>query len=428
MPDQGGASRAPARRERVMVFIDGSNLYHVLTENCGRHDLVFSKFVSKLIDGRDLERTYYYNVRQNASVNPQASAEQEKFLSSLFETPYLEVRLGVHRRQGGGMVEKGVDVMMATDLVVAAYRDLYDTAIVVSGDGDFYPAVQAAKDVGKHVEVVAFQSNLSPEVRRVADLSLMLTKSFFTGLWTDRRRTKTEETTETSGEESSGRRPATRRRRSKAKSEQSPSSREHRPDETAAPDPSSGRPADAEVDGPRPASDGGSAGPSTGTSRDSARSSRRRPSTGRSRPGPGPDRPGSSRGSGMETSERDRDSAQAESRRKEERGPSETQPSPGRRRLVSVTGARGSGGEASDSAQVADPSTVESRSRSADSASAEPGRESRQESSGPKEKDEPRRLVGWLRRRRTRRDGGPPASSGDGSGRVGKDASANGGS
>ena len=180
---------APLSDERVMIFIDGSNLYHVLTQNCGRHDLVFEKFSEKLGEGRQVKRTYYYNIRQDPKYNPAATAEQDKFMATLFDTPYFEVKLGVHRRQGDTMVEKGVDVMMSVDIVVGAFRDLYDTAIIVSGDGDFYPAMQAAKDLGKHTEVVAFESNLSPEAKRVADKAILLRKSHFTGLWTRGRRT-----------------------------------------------------------------------------------------------------------------------------------------------------------------------------------------------------------------------------------------------
>ncbi|MCH7740307.1 MAG: NYN domain-containing protein [Chloroflexi bacterium] len=202
-------AKASAREstERVMIFIDGSNLYHVLAQNCGRYDLVFDKFGNKLADGRRLVRTYYYNIRQDPTFNPSASAEQERFLSALFEIPYFEVRLGVHRRHGDQMVEKGVDVMMATDIVVGAFRDIYDTAIVVSGDGDFYPAMQVAKDLGKHIEVVAFDSNLSPEAKRVADSATLLKKTFFTGLWTTRSRAATAKTDEDENKPATGRRP-----------------------------------------------------------------------------------------------------------------------------------------------------------------------------------------------------------------------------
>lgn len=173
--------------ERVFIFIDGSNLYHVLGEICGRRDLQFDKFALKLANGRDLRRVYYYNIRQESDRRPELGKDQEKFLASLYDTPYMEVRLGVWRQHGEEMVEKGVDVMLATDLVVKALRDQYETAIVVSGDGDFFPAYQAAKDAGKHVEVAAFDENLSAEAGRAADLWIKLNKTWFTGLWMTRR-------------------------------------------------------------------------------------------------------------------------------------------------------------------------------------------------------------------------------------------------
>ena len=76
--------------------------------------------------------------------------------------------------------------MIAIDMLRQAHQDLYDTAVLVSGDGDFFPAIQAVKELGKHVEVTAFESNIAPEAQRVADLHIRLTKIFFSGLWMSR--------------------------------------------------------------------------------------------------------------------------------------------------------------------------------------------------------------------------------------------------
>ncbi|MDA1280253.1 MAG: NYN domain-containing protein [Chloroflexi bacterium] len=186
MPSKSSRLSTGRENDRVMVFIDGSNLYHVLTQGCGRHDLQFDKFATKLANGRQLQRIYYYNIRQESDSNPNMRTEQQKFLDSMYDTPYVEVRLGIWKQRGDIMVEKGVDVMLATDLVTHAYDDHYDTAIVVSGDADFYPALQAVKDVGKHVEVAAFDMNLSAESARVSDVTIKLNKTFFTGLWMTR--------------------------------------------------------------------------------------------------------------------------------------------------------------------------------------------------------------------------------------------------
>jgi uncharacterized LabA/DUF88 family protein len=169
--------------ERVVIFIDGSNLYHSLEENCRRFDLDFGAFSQKLAKGRNLFRTYYYNIERDPDRNPQAYQDQQKFLAALYSTPYLEVRLGGSKLRGDVAVEKGIDIMLATDLLRLAWNDIYDTAILVSGDGDFAYAVQAVKDMGKHIEIAAFPANLSWELAHVADEREFFEPEYFNTLW-----------------------------------------------------------------------------------------------------------------------------------------------------------------------------------------------------------------------------------------------------
>lgn len=168
---------------RVMIFIDGSNLYHVLKQNADKLDLDYKKFSEKLCGDRELIRTYYYNIRQDSPENPKLAESQDRFLNALYETDYLEVKLGIWKQRGQTMVEKGVDVMIAADLISHAYEDHYDTAILVSGDADFYPAIQVVKDTGKQVEVAAFDSNLSSEAARVSDVLIKFDKGYFNDVW-----------------------------------------------------------------------------------------------------------------------------------------------------------------------------------------------------------------------------------------------------
>jgi len=50
--------------------------------------------------------------------------------------------------------EKAVDVKLASDMITL--KDIYDIAIIVSGDQDYVPAVEVLKDFGKRVVNVAF--------------------------------------------------------------------------------------------------------------------------------------------------------------------------------------------------------------------------------------------------------------------------------
>ena len=50
--------------------------------------------------------------------------------------------------------EKAVDVKLASDMITL--KDIYDIAVIVSGDQDYVPAVEIVKDAGKQVVNVAF--------------------------------------------------------------------------------------------------------------------------------------------------------------------------------------------------------------------------------------------------------------------------------
>jgi uncharacterized LabA/DUF88 family protein len=169
--------------DKVAIFIDGSNLYHGLRSNFRRYDLSFADFTAKLCGSRSLFRTYYYNVLQDSTQRPDGSREQQEFLSILHETPCLETRLGGTKLSQGVPVEKGIDVMLVTDLLQFASKGLYDVAVLVSGDGDFAYALQAVKNMGKYVEVAYFESNVSRDLLDVADRKHLLDQAYFKDLW-----------------------------------------------------------------------------------------------------------------------------------------------------------------------------------------------------------------------------------------------------
>lgn len=180
--------------DRVAVFIDGSNLYHALRANFSRYDLNFGEFIKKLCGSRQLYRAYYYNVLQDPTQRADAHRDQQEFLNALRDTPYLEVRLGGTKLAQGVTVEKGIDVMLVTDLLNFAWNNRYDVAILVSGDADFAYALQSIKNLGKYIEVAYFESNVSKDILEVADNKHLVDKDFLKSLWahkrTIRRRTK----------------------------------------------------------------------------------------------------------------------------------------------------------------------------------------------------------------------------------------------
>ena len=180
-------------RERVMIFIDGNNLYHSLKHVIGRTNLDFQQFADRLVQGRQLIRVYYYNAPLNRDDDEDKYRMQQSFFDSLDTVPYftkkfgrLEKRLVKQNLPDGTFVsvptyvEKGVDTFIVIDMLSHAFKDNYDTAILISGDEDFTVLVDTVKDLGKHVEV----SNLGGSyiLRQAADKYVLIDKNFLEGI------------------------------------------------------------------------------------------------------------------------------------------------------------------------------------------------------------------------------------------------------
>ncbi|GAB4305204.1 MAG: hypothetical protein Kow0090_20820 [Myxococcota bacterium] len=161
-----------------MVFIDGSNFYHALRIANLPINADFGHLISEIVGKeRELVRAYYYN----ASLPPDDDAEQYErqrlFFEELKEISYFELRLSRLERRDYGLVEKGSDVMLAVDMVMYAAKDLYDVAILISGDGDFTPAIRYVKDMGKHVELAYPKEAKAYALKQVCDKFIPLQRS-----------------------------------------------------------------------------------------------------------------------------------------------------------------------------------------------------------------------------------------------------------
>ena len=73
--------------------------------------------------------------------------------------------------------EKGVDVLIAVDMLVAAYENLCDKIILISSDTDLLPAIDKAKALGKVVEYIGFSHKASHAMIDRCSSSFLLRKS-----------------------------------------------------------------------------------------------------------------------------------------------------------------------------------------------------------------------------------------------------------
>jgi len=155
--------------ERVELYIDGNNFFTLLRDNHRYIRVDYAKLAHELIGGRYLVRSYFYTSQVDRDIDTARYDDQARFLHRLGELEYFQLELGTLALRGDSYTQKGTDVALAIQMLEGAYLDRYDTAILVSGDADFCPAVHAVKTRGKHVEVACFEQGLADDLRAEAD-------------------------------------------------------------------------------------------------------------------------------------------------------------------------------------------------------------------------------------------------------------------
>ena len=138
------------KKERIAIFIDGSNLYHSLKKI--REKIDFKKLIAGLVGSRELVNVFYYTTSLNIKEDEKRYWEHQRFLEEIRKIPKFNVVLCNFKKikQGDGSFKyfiKGDDARLIHDFVVGAYEDLYDTAIIVSGDEDFEPMIKTAQNI-----------------------------------------------------------------------------------------------------------------------------------------------------------------------------------------------------------------------------------------------------------------------------------------
>jgi uncharacterized LabA/DUF88 family protein len=144
--------------KNVAVFVDVANIFYAA--KAAGVDIDYVTLLRSASAGRDLVRAYAYT-----GLDPD-NENQRNFHSFLARNGYRVVSKDI-RKYGDGKVKANLDIELVVDMLKTA-RNL-DIAIVVSGDGDFAPAIRAVQEMGVRVEVISFRGNTSSDLIDVAD-------------------------------------------------------------------------------------------------------------------------------------------------------------------------------------------------------------------------------------------------------------------
>jgi uncharacterized LabA/DUF88 family protein len=151
--------------KNVAVFVDVANIFYAA--KAAGVDIDYVTLLKSAGAGRDLVRAYAYT-----GLDPD-NENQRNFHDFLRRHGYKVVSKDI-RKYGDGKVKANLDIELVVDMMKTA-RNL-DIAIVVSGDGDFAPAIRAVQEMGVRCEVISFRGNTSSDLIEVADLFTDITQ------------------------------------------------------------------------------------------------------------------------------------------------------------------------------------------------------------------------------------------------------------
>lgn len=154
-------SALPSPQPQTFVYIDNNNLYYCLKAMGIKVD-----YQALMIALTPETGQVQFKLYDGAFAEP---APYQKYLKKL---GYQVYTFPVVKRIEGNHKTIGDDVQLALDMVEDVQSG--DRVILVTGDGDFYPAVEKIKQRQVHVTLVAKKSNLNRYLKKLADRFISL--------------------------------------------------------------------------------------------------------------------------------------------------------------------------------------------------------------------------------------------------------------
>lgn len=150
--------------QRVSIFVDGANMYYA-QKKLGWY-IDFRKVLSYF--GREagniISEAYYYT-GADTQTKGRDGAFHEYLMYSGYTVRTKTIKQMVDDTTGEIVEKANLDIELVIDMFNTI--NLYDTCILLSGDGDFERALELVRSRGKRIAVVAHPDMTARELRNV---------------------------------------------------------------------------------------------------------------------------------------------------------------------------------------------------------------------------------------------------------------------
>lgn len=162
-------------QERVSVFLDVRNVVQVVRKQYFQID--FAELRRLAVNGRHMVGATAFDGRIYSTERDTTKAFHDVLMHSGWALDLRDMDSCDHQKE--------VDVALATAVMSGAMKDAYDTAVIISGDRDFIPAIEYVRTLGKRVEIISYDCALSTQMKRLADRLTLIDDMFIVSISPD---------------------------------------------------------------------------------------------------------------------------------------------------------------------------------------------------------------------------------------------------
>lgn len=149
-----------AKEKKLLDFISQEKLSRDARRKINKH-------VEEVKGELEKEKQRYHH---NISKQKRHFKGQKKLFEELDNGSLVDIKDTPLKQKEGEVYQKGVDVLLAVDMVNLAHNDAYDIAILLSGDTDLVEAVKLVESLGKTVIVFSYHTPKNPRKSNISDL------------------------------------------------------------------------------------------------------------------------------------------------------------------------------------------------------------------------------------------------------------------
>lgn len=153
-------NRMVEKEQHLLDIVSQQKLSHELRRKVNGH-------IDEIKQNFEKEKGEYISYLQKQERNFEG---QKKLFEELGKNPLIEIKPLQLKQREGEVYQKGIDVLLAIDLVHLAHINSYDVAIVLSGDTDLIEAVRLVRKMGKKVIVVSYHTPRNHLMSNISDL------------------------------------------------------------------------------------------------------------------------------------------------------------------------------------------------------------------------------------------------------------------